>query len=198
MLQLGAKPITLSDSAGTIVNQDGINAEKLDWVMDLKNNRRGRISEYADHFKSAKFLPGQKPWSVPAQLAFPSATQNEIDAEDAKTLVKNGCFCVAEGANMPTVPEGVDIFLEGKILYGPGKAANAGGVAVSGLEMTQNAGTTRWTREEVNHKLQDIMKSIHANCVQYGRNGQFTNYVNGANIAGFVKVADAMIAQGVV
>lgn len=198
LLQLGAKPITLSDSSGTIVDQDGIDADKLAWVMDLKNHRRGRIAEYVEQYPHAQFLDGKKPWGVPCQLAFPSATQNEIDAEDAKTLVANGCFCVAEGANMPTVPEGVDTFLEAKILYGPGKAANAGGVAVSGLEMTQNAGVTKWPREEVDRRLHEIMQSIHANCVKYGRNGEVTNYVRGANIAGFVKVADAMLAQGIV
>ena len=198
LLEYGAKPITLSDSSGTIVDQDGINAEKLAWVMDLKNNRRGRIREYADHFKNIKFLANQKPWKVRCDLAFPSATQNEIDADDARTLVANGCVCVSEGANMPTVPEGVDIFLEAKILYGPGKAANAGGVAVSGLEMTQNAGVMHWPRQEVDQRLKEIMKSIHENCVKYGKNCSFTNYVHGANIAGFVKVADAMLQQGVV
>ena len=196
--ELGAKVITLSDSNGTIVDKNGIDAEKLRWVLELKNIRRGRISEYADKFKGAEYLADKKPWCVPCDLAFPSATQNEIDMDDAETLVKNGCFCVAEGANMPTVPDGVDVFLEAKILYGPGKAANAGGVATSGLEMTQNAGVTRWTREEVDQKLQQIMKSIHANCVQYGTEGTFTNYVRGANVAGFVKVADAMLAQGIV
>ena len=197
LLQGGAKPITLSDSGGTIVDQDGITAEKLAWVMDLKNNRRGRIREYVDQFKNAKFLTNQKPWKVKCDLAFPSATQNEIDADDARTLVANGCTCVSEGANMPTVPEGVDTFVEAKILYGPGKAANAGGVAVSGLEMTQNAGVMHWPREEVDARLKQIMKSIHENCVKYGKNGSVTNYVRGANIAGFVKVADAMLQQGV-
>jgi glutamate dehydrogenase/leucine dehydrogenase len=196
--QFGAKVVTLSDSAGTIVDMDGINAEKLAWVMDLKNVRRGRIREYCDKFKGAKYLGNERPWSVKCDLAFPSATQNEISTDDAKTLVKNGCQCVAEGANMPTVPEGVDVFIEAKILYGPGKAANAGGVATSGLEMTQNAGVMKWPREEVDARLHEIMKSIHANCVKYGKDGSFTNYVRGANIAGFVKVADAMLAQGVV
>jgi glutamate dehydrogenase (NADP+) len=194
----GAKAITLSDSGGTIVDTDGINAEKLAWVMDLKNVKRGRIREYCTKFKNAKYLPNEKPWRIKCDLAFPSATQNEIDGDDARALVKNGCVCVAEGANMPTVPEGVDVFLEAKIMYGPGKAANAGGVATSGLEMTQNAGVMRWPAEEVDKRLQEIMKSIHANCVKYGKNGQFVNYVRGANIAGFVKVADAMLAQGVV
>jgi glutamate dehydrogenase (NADP+) len=195
---LGAKPITLSDFNGTIVDPDGIGPEKLDWVMQLKNVRRGRIKEYADHFKGVTYLPNQRPWGVAAQLAFPSATQNEVTADDAKTLVKNGCLLVAEGANMPTMPEGVDVFLQAKILYGPGKAANAGGVATSGLEMTQNAGMTRWNRDEVDARLQHIMREIHANCVRFGSNGSFVNYVQGANIGGFVKVAEAMLAQGIV
>jgi len=195
--QLGGRCITLSDSDGTIVDRDGINAEKLAWVMELKNVRRGRISEYAKKFK-AEYLPGKRPWDVPAQIAFPSATQNEISGEDAKTLVKNGCLCVAEGANMPTTPEGVDVFLQAKILYGPGKAANAGGVATSGLEMAQNAQHLSWTREEVDARLKGIMQSIHTACVTHGKEGDFVNYVKGANIAGFLKVADAMLAQGVV
>jgi glutamate dehydrogenase (NADP+) len=198
LLEYDVKVLTLSDSGGTIVDEDGINAEKLAWAMELKNNRRGRISEYAEHFRNAKYLPRQKPWKVPCDLAFPSATQNEIDKSDAETLIKNGCICVSEGANMPTTPEGVDGFLKAKILYGPGKAANAGGVAVSGLEMTQNAGVMHWPREEVNHRLRQIMNSIHENCVKYGDNGTFINYVQGANVAGFVKVADAMVQQGVV
>ena len=198
LIDFGAKPVTLSDSAGTIVDEDGIDAEKLAWVMDLKNVRRGRIKEYADRFPRAKFLPGERPWGVKCELAFPSATQNEIDERDAKILVANGCVCVSEGANMPTTPEGVDVFLAAKALYGPGKAANAGGVAVSGLEMTQNAGVVRWPREEVDMRLQQIMKSIHENCVRYGSADGFVNYVRGANVAGFVKVADAMLAQGCV
>lgn len=199
LLELGAKVVTLSDSNGTIVDMDGINEEKLAWVINLKEVRRGRIREYADHFKGAKYLEGKKPWDVPCQLAFPSATQNEINEDDAKTLVKNGCFCVSEGANMPTVPEGIDVFTKAKILYAPGKASNAGGVAVSGLEMCQNAGCLRRARNEVDSQLQSIMKSIHENCVQYGRNGDgHINYVKGANIAGFVKVANAMLAQGIV
>jgi glutamate dehydrogenase/leucine dehydrogenase len=195
---LGAKAITLSDSDGTIVDPDGINPEKLAWVMELKNVRRGRIREYADHFKGAQYLPGKRPWSVPCDLAFPSATQNEVDEDDARQLVQNGCYCVAEGANMPSRPEAVEVFLDAKILYGPGKAANAGGVAVSGLEMTQNAGCMRRSREEVDEQLQRIMRSIHENCVTYGRENGFVNYVQGANIAGFIKVADAMVAQGYV
>jgi glutamate dehydrogenase (NADP+) len=199
LLEYGAKPVTLSDSGGTIHDPAGIDTEKLAWVMDLKNVRRGRISEYVDQFPGSTYLPGERPWGVPCELAFPSATQNEISEEDAKTLVANGCICVSEGANMPTVPAGVDVFLAAKVLYGPGKAANAGGVAVSGLEMTQNAGVTKWSREEVDAQLKGIMKSIHDNCVQYGTDDDgFTNYVQGANIAGFVKVANAMLAQGVV
>jgi glutamate dehydrogenase (NADP+) len=198
LIHSGAKPITLSDSGGTIVDEDGIDAEKLAWVMDLKNVRRGRISEYANRFPKARFLAGQRPWGVMCDLAFPSATQNEIDESDARTLVANGCICVSEGANRPTTPEGVEVFLAAQILYGPGKAANAGGVSVSGLEMTQNAGVVGWPREEVDMRLQQIMKSIHANCVQYGGQDGFVNYVRGANVAGFVKVADAMLAQGCV
>ncbi|MCL4853340.1 MAG: NADP-specific glutamate dehydrogenase [Bryobacteraceae bacterium] len=199
LLQLGAKPITVSDSGGTIVDESGIDEEKLRWIMDLKNVRRGRISEYAEKFKGAKYHAGKRPWGVKCDLAFPSATQNEIDGADAAELVKNGCICVAEGANMPTTPEGVDVFLEAKILYGPGKAANAGGVATSGLEMAQNATHLRWPREEVDNRLHQIMISIHQNCVKYGADEKgFVNYVRGANIAGFVKVADAMIQQGLV
>ena len=198
LLDLGAKPITISDSNGTIVDRNGIGREKLAWIMELKNVRRGRIQEYVEYFKGAEYLPNVKPWRVKCDLAFPSATQNEIDGEDAKALVANGCVGVAEGANMPTTPDGVDAFLHAKIMYGPGKAANAGGVAVSGLEMTQNAGVMKWPREEVDSRLHQIMKSIHANCVEWGSEGQFVNYVRGANIAGFVKVADAMLAQGVV
>jgi glutamate dehydrogenase (NADP+) len=198
LLEYGVKVLTLSDSDGTIVDEDGINAEKLAWVMDLKNNRRGRISEYVGHYKMAKYLPRKKPWQVPGDLAFPSATQNEVDKADAEDLVANGCICVSEGANMPTTPQGVDVFQKAKILYGPGKAANAGGVAVSGLEMTQNAGVMHWPREEVDNRLSQIMHSIHENCVKYGKNGSYINYVQGANIAGFVKVADAMLQQGIV
>lgn len=197
--ELGGKVVTLSDSNGTIVDMDGIDAEKLAWVMDLKNVRRGRISEYCDKFKGAEFLANKRPWHVKCDLAFPSATQNEISAEEAKMLVGNGCICVSEGANMPTEPEGVDVFIKAKILYGPGKAANAGGVATSGLEMAQNSQFYQWRREEVDARLQGIMKSIHENCVKYGTGeGRFVNYVHGANVAGFVKVADAMVAQGVV
>jgi len=198
LLQLGAKVLTLSDSNGMIVDPDGIDEEKLAWLMDLKNVQRGRISEYAEKYPRAEFRANRRPWDVPCQLAFPSATQNEISADDAKTLVKIGGFCVSEGANMPTEPEGVDVFLEAKILFGPGKAANAGGVAVSGLEMAQDSQFYNWRREEGDSRLQGIMRSIHENCVRYGRDGDFIDYVRGANVAGFVKVANAMLAQGVV
>jgi glutamate dehydrogenase (NADP+) len=199
LLELGAKPVTLSDSAGTIYDKDGIDSEKLAWVMELKNVRRGRISEYADKFKSAEFLPGKRPWGVKCECAFPSATQNELDLNDAKTLLANGCFVVSEGANMPSTPEAVELFVDKKILYGPGKAANAGGVATSGLEMSQNSLRLSWTREEVDSRLNGIMVSIHEACIkaaaEYGQPG---NYVMGANIAGFTKIADSMLDQGVV
>jgi glutamate dehydrogenase (NADP+) len=197
--QLGAKCVTLSDSEGTIHDEAGINAEKLAWVMDLKNNRRGRIKEYVKKFPKSEFLQNMKPWHIPAQCAFPSATQNEIDGEDAKLLVKNGCYVVGEGANMPTTLEGVEVFHAAKILYGPGKAANAGGVATSGLEMEQNSMRTSWSRDQVDAKLKSIMTSIHdaayGTSKEYGAPG---DYVMGANIAGFSKVADAMLAQGLV
>jgi len=197
--ELGGKCVTLSDSNGFIYDKDGIDDEKLAFVMELKNVKRGRIKEYADKY-GGEFHEGQRPWGVTgAQCAFPSATQNEINAEEAKTLVDNGVFVVSEGANMPTVPAGVDVFLEHKILYGPGKAANAGGVATSGLEMDQNACHTQWPRQTVKERLHDIMVEIHRNCsdtaAEYGTAG---NYVNGANIAGFLKVAYAMLDQGVV
>ena len=197
--QLGGVCVSLSDSNGTIFDPNGINEEKLAFVMDLKNVRRGRIREYAEKFPGVEYREGERPWGIKCDCAFPSATQNEINGEDAKTLVKNGCFVVCEGANMPTDPDGVAVFLENKILYGPGKAANAGGVAVSGLEMAQNSQHTVWTREEVDQRLQDIMKAVHTQAysaaAEYGRPG---NYVLGANIAGFVKVADAMLDQGLV
>lgn len=197
--QLGAKVVTLSDSNGTIYDKSGITNEKLAWVLDLKNVRRGRISEYAKQFKGSEYLAGQRPWGVKCDCAFPSATQNEIDVEDAKDLVKNGCRLVAEGANMPSTPEAVSVFLANKILYAPGKASNAGGVATSGLEMSQNSMRLSWSREEVDSRLQTIMTNIHANAraaaTEYG---QPDNYVMGANIAGFTKVADAMIDQGLV
>ncbi len=196
---LGAKVITLSDSDGTVVDADGIDEEKVEWVKELKNVRRGRISEYAEHFKNATYLPGERPWGVPCDLAFPCATQNEIDRDDAERLVANGCQCVCEAANMPSTPEAVEVFLDRRILYGPGKAANAGGVAVSGLEMNQNAGCMRRSREEVDAQLRAIMHSIHESCVTCGRgDDSFVNYVRGANIAGFIKVADAMLQQGLV
>jgi glutamate dehydrogenase (NADP+) len=197
--ELGGKCVTLSDSSGFIHDPDGIDAEKLNFAMELKNVKRGRIKEYADKF-GCSYTAGQRPWGVPgAQVAFPSATQNEINTAEAKTLVDNGVYVVSEGANMPTVPEGVDIFLEHKILYGPGKAANAGGVATSGLEMNQNACHAQWDRETVKDSLHKIMVAIHKNCfdtaAEYGTPG---NLVNGANIAGFLKIAYAMIDQGVV
>jgi glutamate dehydrogenase (NADP+) len=195
--QLGGKVVTLSDSSGTIYDPKGIDAEKLAFVMNLKNVKRGRIKEYADEFKCT-YEAGKRPWQYKCQVAFPSATQNEISKEDAQTLVDNGCICVTEGANMPTTPEGVEVFIKNKILFGPGKAANAGGVATSGLEMSQNSMRLSWSQEEVDQKLQWIMSQIHASCVKYGKENGFVNYVNGANIAGFVKVADAMIDHGVV
>ncbi|MDP7565934.1 MAG: NADP-specific glutamate dehydrogenase [Candidatus Marinimicrobia bacterium] len=194
---LDGKVITLSDSSGSIHDPDGIDADKLAYVMELKNVKRGRIKTYADEF-GATFMEGQRPWSIPCDVALPCATQNEINGVEAKTLVKNGCTTVAEGANMPTLPEAVEVFQENKILFGPGKAANAGGVAVSGLEMSQNAMRISWSREDVDQKLHGIMKSIHTACVDHGKNEEYTDYVKGANIAGFIKVADAMLDQGVV
>jgi len=198
LLDLGAKPVTLSDSGGTIHDPDGISREKLAWVKDLKNNRRGRISEYIQTF-GGQFLPNANPWSVPCACAFPSATQNEINGYDAATLLKNGCTLVSEGANMPSTPDAVQAFLTAGILYGPGKAANAGGVATSGLEMSQNAMRISWPREEVDTRLHQIMIAIHRNCHETSKEfGKPGNYVLGANIAGFIKVADAMLEQGVV
>ena len=195
---LGAKVITLSDSAGTIHDPDGITADKLAYVLELKNVRRGRISEYAKHYKVA-YLEGKKPWGVKCDVALPCATQNEIGKEDAEELVKNGCICVAEGANMPTQPEAVRVLQKNKVLFGPGKASNAGGVAVSGLEMTQNSLRSAWTREEVDAKLQHIMKQVNLQCVKYGTGPDGSvDYVKGANIGGFVKVAQAMIDEGLV
>ena len=198
LLQLGAKVLTMSDSEGMIHDPDGIDAEKLAFVKDLKNRRRGRIREYVTKFPKASHHEGHRPWAVECDVAFPSAIENEVDVEDAKRLVAGGCICVSEGANMPTTPEGVDVFLEAKILYGPGKAANAGGVATSGLEMSQNATHMRWDREEVDGRLHGIMRAIHAACVEHGSESGFVNYVRGANVAGFIKVADAMLDQGVV
>ena len=195
---MGAKVVTLSDSAGYIYDPNGIDKEKLAWIMELKNVKRGRISEYAEKF-NVEYFEGQRPWGVKVDVALPCATQNEVNEEQAKTLISNGCILVSEGANMPSTPEAIEVYLESKILYGPGKAANAGGVAVSGLEMTQNSMRLSWTREEVDAKLHQIMKDIHATCVKYGTESpDYVNYVVGANIGGFVKMADAMLAQGVV
>jgi glutamate dehydrogenase (NADP+) len=196
--ELGAKVLTLSDSSGYIYDPAGIDAEKLAFVMELKNVKRGRIKAYADHF-ACEFHEGARPWSVTCDIALPCATQNELNAEEAKALVANGCNCVSEGANMPCMPEAIEVFDQNKILFAPGKASNAGGVAVSGLEMSQNSLRYNWTRKEVDAKLHAIMVDIHASCVAYGSDGNgYTNYVKGANVAGFVKVADAMLAQGVV
>ncbi|MEQ8555770.1 MAG: NADP-specific glutamate dehydrogenase [Cyclobacteriaceae bacterium] len=199
LIELGAKPVTVSDSGGCIYDKDGIDAEKLEYIKTLKNEQRGRISEYAEKFKSAKFHPDTTPWNFKVDLAYPCATQNELDIEDTKTLIKNGCKGVFEGANMPTSLEAYHIIRKEKLMFSPGKASNAGGVATSGLEMSQNAQRLYWTREEVDYRLKMIMKSIHSNCMEYGQvDKNYTDYVKGANIAGFVKVADAMIAQGVV
>lgn len=196
--EMGGKVVTLSDSDGFIYDPKGIDKEKLNFAMELKNVKRGRIKEYAEKY-GVEYFEGKRPWIIKCDIAMPNATQNEITEEDAKTLVSNGCYCVSEGANMPSTPEAVEVFLKAGILYGPGKAANAGGVATSGLEMTQNSMRLPWSREEVDARLQGIMTNIHATCVKYGKkeNG-FINYVDGANVGGFVKVANAMIAQGVV
>ena len=197
LLHLGAKPVTVSDSQGFVHDPEGIDEEKLAFIKELKNERRGRISEYADKYKSATFHKDVTPWNAEVDLAFPCATQNELPEEDAQTLVKNGCIGVFEGANMPTTDKAAKLLKENKVIFTPGKASNAGGVATSGLEMTQNSQRLSWTREEVDDKLQGIMKSIHENCKQYGGEGSGNiDYVAGANIAGFVKVADAMLAQG--
>jgi len=196
--QLGAKVVTMSDSAGFIYDPDGITPEKLEFVMHLKNVKRGRISEYADKY-GCKYYEGQRPWGIKCDVALPSATQNEVDGEDAKTLIANGCFVVSEGANMPSTPEAIEEYQKAKILYGPGKAANAGGVATSGLEMSQNSLRLSWTREEVDERLHNIMIAIHANCVKHGTEADgYIDYVKGANIGGFVKVAESMLAQGIV
>ena len=198
LIELGAKVVTASDSGGYIYDKDGFTQEKLEWLKDLKTIRRGRISEYAEKF-GCEYHAGERPWSVPCDLAFPCATQNEINHEEALTLIKNGVKAVAEGANMPTELEGARAFLEAKVLYGPAKASNAGGVAVSGLEQSQNALRLSWTSEQVDEKLKEIMANIHAKCVEFGTEEDgFVNYVKGANIAGFVKVADAMISYGAV
>ena len=195
--QLGGKVVTLSDSSGYIFDPKGIDSEKLAWVIDLKNNKRGRIKEYADEFK-CEYFDGKRPWDVDCDIALPCATQNEINESDAKSLLKNGVIAVSEGANMPSNPDAVNIFQNSGVLFGPGKAANAGGVAVSGLEMSQNSMRINWSREEVDQKLLSIMQSIHESCVEYGTKDNSVDYVKGANIAGFIKVADAMIDQGVV
>ena len=198
-IQLGAKVVTMSDSNGTVYDKDGINAEKLAWILDLKNVRRGRIKEYADNFPGVVYMEGQRPWSIKCDIAMPCATQNEVNGENAQALVNNGVICVAEGANMPSLPEAIEIFQKARILYAPGKASNAGGVSVSGLEMSQNSERLSWTREEVDAKLHQIMINIHKTCVKYGTEADgYINYVKGANIGGFVKVADAMLAQGLV
>ncbi len=196
---LGGKVVTLSDSAGFIHDPDGITQEKIDWIKQLKNVRRGRISEYVDQFKGATYHEGKRPWGVPCDVALPCATQNELLGDDARELIKNGCIAVSEGANMPTNLEGVHVFKDAKILFAPGKAANAGGVAVSGLEMSQNSGRISWKAEQLQQLLVDIMDGIHGSCVEYGQTkGGYCDYVRGANIAGFKKVADAMLAFGVV
>lgn len=197
--QLGAKVVTLSDSSGFIYDEDGIDEDKLAYVMDLKNNRRGRILEYVEKYPNAKYFAGKRPWGIKCEIAMPCATQNEISGEEATILLKNGCFVISEGANMPSTPEAVRIFLDAKILYAPGKASNAGGVATSGLEMSQNSLRTNWTRDEVDSRLKKIMSDIHDSCIKFGKQDDgYIDYVKGANIAGFVKVADAMLAQGVV
>jgi glutamate dehydrogenase (NADP+) len=198
-IQMGAKVLTLSDSSGFIYDEEGIDEEKLAYVMDLKNVKRGRIKEYLNKYPHAKYTPGETPWGIPCDVALPCATQNELNKNDAEMLIENGCHCVSEGANMPSTKEAIAVFHEAKILFAPGKASNAGGVATSGLEMTQNALRSKWTREEVDKKLKEIMRDIHESCVEYGKDDDgYIDYVRGANIAGFVKVADAMLAQGVV
>ncbi|MFL2575019.1 MAG: NADP-specific glutamate dehydrogenase [Flavobacteriales bacterium] len=194
--ELGAKVVSMSDSSGYIYDKDGIDSEKLAFIMDLKNIQRGRIKTYADHY-GCEFHEG-RPWSLKCDIALPCATQNELNKSEAEDLVSNGCICVSEGANMPSTPEAVEVFLDAKILFAPGKASNAGGVATSGLEMSQNSLRMNWTREEVDTKLKTIMNDIHSQCVEHGKEGDFVNYVKGANIAGFLKVADAMLDQGVV
>ena len=198
LIQLGAKVVTMSDSDGYIYDPDGIDREKLDYIMELKNLYRGRIREYAEKY-GCKYVAGARPWNEKADIALPSATQNEINGDDAKALVANGVFAVSEGANMPSTPEAIHVFQDAKILYAPGKAANAGGVSVSGLEMTQNSIKLSWSQEEVDEKLKSIMKNIHEACVKYGTEPDgYINYVKGANVAGFMKVANAMMAQGIV
>jgi glutamate dehydrogenase (NADP+) len=194
--ELGAKVVTFSDSSGFIYDANGIDTEKLAFVMELKNVKRGRIKEYADKY-DCEFKQG-RPWGVKCDIALPCATQNELNEKEAKTLVDNGCMLVSEGANMPSTPEAIEVFQNAKILFAPGKASNAGGVATSGLEMSQNSLRMNWTREEVDTKLKQIMKDIHSSCIEYGKKGEYVDYVKGANIAGFVKIADAMLDQGLV
>ncbi|MDG1263624.1 MAG: NADP-specific glutamate dehydrogenase [Flavobacteriaceae bacterium] len=198
VIQLGGTVCTLSDSGGYIHDEEGIDSEKLDHIMNIKNVKRGRIQKYLECYPKAKFHVGKTPWEVPCDVALPCATQNELHKKDADLLIKNGCICIGEGANMPSTPEAIQTFTENKVLFAPGKASNAGGVAVSGLEMAQNSLRYNWTREEVDSRLKNIMSEIHESCVEYGKEDGFVNYVKGANIAGFVKVADAMLAQGVV
>ncbi len=199
VLEMGGKPVTLSDSNGTIYDPAGITTEKLEYVKLLKNAIRGRIREYAAKYPGVEYFEGERPWKIKCDMAMPCATQNELNADDARTLIENGCICVSEGANMPSTPEAVKIFQQHKILFGPGKAANAGGVAVSGLEMSQNSMRLVWTRDEVDTRLKSIMKNIHAACTKNGQEpGGYINYVKGANISGFIKVANSMIAHGVV
>ena len=197
-IHLGGKVVTLSDSSGFILDEAGIDQEKLKFVMTLKNIKRGRISEYVKTYPNAKFVANKTPWEVKCDIALPCATQNELNKSEAEDLVSRGCICVAEGANMPSTPEAVEVFLAAKILFAPGKASNAGGVATSGLEMSQNSLRMNWTREEVDSKLKTIMNDIHSQCLKHGKEGDFVNYVKGANIAGFLKVADAMLDQGIV
>ena len=197
-IQLGGKVMTLSDSSGYIVDPDGIDEEKLAFIMDLKNVQRSRIHEYTEQYPNASFHAGKRPWEIPCEVALPCATQNELNGKDAELLIKNGCKCVGEGANMPSTPEAISLFVKNNVLFAPGKASNAGGVAVSGLEMAQNSLRYSWTRDEVDQRLKAIMKDIHQSCIQYGTEKEQVNYVKGANIAGFVKIADAMLAQGVV
>ena len=198
-IEFGGKVVTMSDSGGYIYDSEGLNEEKLAFVMNLKNVKRGRISEYINQYPAAKYFAGERPWNIKCDIALPCATQNEVDKEEAQLLVDNGCFCIGEGANMPCTPEAIEVFTNNKILFSPGKASNAGGVATSGLEMSQNSLRLNWTSEEVDSKLHAIMNDIHEACVKYGKDETgYVDYVKGANIAGFVKLADAMIAQGVV
>jgi glutamate dehydrogenase (NADP+) len=199
VIEFGGTVVTLSDSGGYIYDADGINTEKLAFIMELKNVKRARISEYVSQYPSAKYIAGERPWNIKCDIALPCATQNEVNKEEAQALVNNGCFCVGEGANMPCTPEAIEVFTVNKLLFSPGKASNAGGVATSGLEMSQNSLRLSWTAKEVDDKLHAIMNDIHDACVTYGTDGSgYIDYVKGANIAGFVKLADAMMAQGVV